>query len=134
MLLGYKKDRLQILFIISIIWFLFGAISFIMLLKDGEGNLVLPILYMAQAGLFYGIYKYCKVKKYIYISDEYIQRNSLSQSKVYLQDILKVRKRGKFYFFYTSKRTLRINTQLLDKNAVDTLDTFIDNLPNALTV
>ena len=70
MLLGYKKDRLQLLSVISIIWFLFGVVSLVTSLTKGESNIVLPILYLVQAVLLYGVYTYCKVKKYILINNE----------------------------------------------------------------
>ncbi|HLS11612.1 MAG TPA: hypothetical protein VK050_05585 [Flavobacteriaceae bacterium] len=134
MLLGYKKDRLQLLSIISITWFMFGMVSLVTSLTQGETNMVLPILYVAQAIILYGIYTYCKVNKYILIDKDYIQRNSLSKPKVHVEDILKVRKKGKIYFFYTPKRTLRINTKLLDKQALTELEDFIKSLPNAVAV
>lgn len=134
MLLGYKKDRLQLLSIISITWFMFGMVSLVTSLTQGETNMVLPILYVAQAIILYGIYTYCKVNKYILIGKDYIQRNSLSKPKVHVEDILKVRKKGKIYFFYTPKRTLRINTKLLDKQALTELEDFIKSLPNAVAV
>lgn len=134
MLLGYKKDRLQLLAVISTIWFLFGVISLILSTIQGDANIVMPILYIAQAILFYGVYKYCKIKKYIVISSDYIQCNSLSKPKANVKDILKVRKRGKIYFLYTSKRTLRINTKLLDNSAIKKLEEFINGLPNAVSV
>lgn len=134
MLLGYKKDRLQLLSIISIIWFLFGVVSLVTTLSEGGANIVLPILYLAQAVTLYGVYTYCKVKKYILINNEYIQRNSFSKPKAHIKDILKVRKKGKIYFFYTSKRTLRVNTKLLDNQALIDLEDFIKRLPNAVAV
>ena len=134
MLLGYKKDRLQLLSIISITWFLFGMVSLVTSLSQGEVNMILPILYVAQAIILYGIYTYCKVNKYIMIGKDYIQRNSLSKPKVYVEDILKVRKKGKLYFFYTNERTLRINTKLLDSQALLELEVFVKHLPNAVSV
>jgi len=134
MLLGYKKDRLQLLSVISIIWLLFGVVSLITTLSEGGSNVVLPILYLAQAVLLYGVYTYCKVKKYILISKDYIQRNSLSKPKAHINDILKVRKKGNLYFFYTPKKTLRVNTKLMDKKALAELEDFIKRLPNAVSV
>ena len=134
MLLGYKKDRLQLLSVISIIWFLFGVISLITSLVNGETNIVFPILYIAQALLLYGVYTYCKVKKYILISNDYIQCNTLRKSKAHINDILKVRKTGKIYFIYTSEQTMRINTKLLDNQAVTELEGFISRLPHAVAV
>ena len=134
MLLGYKKDRLQLLSIIAITWFTFGMISLVTSLTKGEANMVLPILYLAQAIILYGIYSYCKANKYILIEKDYIQRNSLSKPKVHVQDILKVRKKGKIYYFYTPKTTLRINTKLLDDEALAELENFIKHLPNAVAV
>lgn len=134
MLLDYKKDRLQLLFIISIIWLLFGAISFIFSSIDGSVNIVLPLLYVVQAFVFYMAYRYCKTKKYVLISKDFIQCNSFSKPKAYIKDIMKVRKNGKTYFLYTSKNTLRINTKLLDKKAVKLLEEFLTHLPNAVTV
>lgn len=133
MLLSYKRDRLQLLLIISGILLLFGVGSLVTFIKNRDSSLLLTGLYIVQAALFYSIYKYCKTRKYVYICNEYIQCNSLSKPKAYLSDILKVRKRGGFYFIYTSKRTLRINTKLLDHRALDTLEEFIKNLPNALS-
>lgn len=134
MLLGYKKDRLQLLSVISIIWLLFGVGSLISSLIEGETNIVFPILYIAQALLLYGVYTYCRVNKYVLISKEYIQRNSLWKSKAHINDILKVRKTGKIYFIYTSEQTIRINTKLLDNQAVIELESFISRLPNAVSV
>ena len=134
MLLGYKKDRLQLLSVISIIWLLFGVGSLISSLIEGETNIVFPILYIAQALLLYGVYTYCRVNKYVLISKEYIQRNSLWKSKAHINDILKVRKTGKVYFIYTSEQTIRINTKLLDNQAVIELESFISRLPNAVSV
>lgn len=134
MLLGYKKDRLQLLAVISITWFLFGIMSFVFSYGKADANIVMPILYIAQALLLYGVYRYCKIKKYIVISNDYIQCNSLSKPKANVKDILKVRKRGKMYFLYTSQRTLRINTKLLDKQALKLLEEFINRLPNAVSV
>jgi len=113
---------------------MFGMVSLVTSLTQGETNMVLPILYVAQAIILYGIYTYCKVNKYILIDKDYIQRNSLSKPKVHVEDILKVRKKGKIYFFYTPKRTLRINTKLLDKQALTELEDFIKSLPNAVAV
>lgn len=134
MLLGYKKDRLQLLSVISIIWLFFGVGSLISSLIEGETNIVFPILYIAQALLLYGVYTYCRVNKYVLISKEYIQRNSLWKSKAHINDILKVRKTGKIYFIYTSEQTIRINTKLLDNQAVIELESFISRLPNAVSV
>ena len=134
MLLGYKKDRLQLLSVISIIWLLFGVGSLISSLIEGETNIVFPVLYIAQALLLYGVYTYCKVNKYVLISNEYIQRNTLWKSKAHINDILKVRKTGKIYFIYTSKQTIRINTKLLDNQAVIELESFINRLPHAVSV
>lgn len=134
MLLGYKKDRLQLLSVISIIWLLFGLGSLISSLIEGETNIVFPILYIAQALLLYGVYSYCKVNKYVFISKEYIQCNTLWKSKAYINDILKVRKTGKIYFLYTSEQTIRINTKLLDNQAVRELENFISHLPHAVSV
>lgn len=134
MLLDYKKDRLQLLAVIAIIWLLFGIISLVSFSSQGSSNIVMPILYIVQALLFFGIYRYCKVKKYIEISSDYIQCNSFSKPKANIKDILKVRKRGSIYFLYTAKRTLRINTKLLDKHAVKLLEEFLKRLPNAVTV
>lgn len=134
MLLGYKKDRLQLLFIIAIIWFLIGMISLIISFIKGEPNIVLPVLYLVQSILFYGVYIYCKVKKYLLINKDYIQRNSPSKPKAHINDILKVRKKGNVYYLYTSKRTLRINTKLLDNQALIELENFLKNLPKAVVV
>ena len=134
MLLGYKKDRLQLLSVISIIWLLFGVGSLISSLIEGETNIVFPVLYIAQALLLYGVYTYCKVNKYVLISNEYIQRNTLWKSKAHINDILKVRKTGKIYFKSTSKQTIRINTKLLDNQAVIELESFINRLPHAVSV
>ncbi|HLW14190.1 MAG TPA: hypothetical protein VKX30_01675 [Flavobacteriaceae bacterium] len=134
MLLGYKKDRLQLLSVISIIWLLFGVGSLISSLIQGETNIVFPVLYIAQALLLYGIYTYCRVNKYVLISKEYIQRNTLWKSKAHINDILKVRKAGKIYFIYTPEQTIRINTKLLDSQAVIELERFINRLPNAVSV
>ena len=134
MLLGYKKDRLQLLSVISIIWLLFGVVTLITSLVNGGTNIVFPILYIAQALLLYGVYTYCKVNKYVLISNEYIQRNTLWKSKAHINDILKVRKTGKIYFIYTSEQTIRINTKLLDNQAVIELESFINSLPHAVSV
>lgn len=134
MLLGYKKDRLQLLAVISIIWFLFGVISLFYSFQQGNSSVIMPVLYIAQAVLFFGIYHYCKTKKYIVICKDYIQCNSLAKPKANIKDILKVRKTGNVYFLYTSKRTLRINSKLLDQKATQRLEEFLKQLPNAVIV
>jgi len=134
MLLSYKRDRLQLLLIISLICCLFGVINLVVFMKNESSSLFLSLLYVIQAGIFYSLYKYLKIKKYLYICNEYIQRNSLFISKAYLDDILKVRKRGKVYFFYTPKKTLKVNTKLLDGYDKEQLDIFISKLPISLTI
>lgn len=134
MLLGYKKDRLQLLFVISMMWLLFGAISLVSSSLEGKVSLTLPFIYILQAVLFYMAYRYCKIKKYVHISKEFIQCNSFSKPKAYINEIKKVKKNGNTYFLYTPKKTLRINTKLLDTNAIKLLEDFLIALPNSVIV
>lgn len=129
MRLGFKKDRLQLLLTMAVFLTVFGVFSILSSVKKEAMDLVLPILYIVQAGVLIWVYRYFKTKKYLYVCKDYIQSNVLFGKKVYFKDIEQIRRRGEMYFIFTEKDVFKINTKLIDEKSLKELNKIL-NLGN----
>lgn len=125
MKLSYRKNRLTFLFIVASGWIAIGLLMVILYPDKFYAWFYLII------GLIYGIGYLAHLRKpYITITDGVItKRVPFSKSKyLEIKNIKQFRKFAGDYIFRTSEDELRIDTQLIEKNALSELDGFLANL------
>lgn len=123
MKIRFTKKRLKHYVIFGILWVVLGtiAISFNSDTIFNYGYLVMGILYV-------GAYLFENNKHYLTIENGIISKNYLIPKKINLSDIKQIKKVAGDYILKTDATELRINTELIEKNSLDALNTVLENL------
>lgn len=126
----YKKKHLRKHLIFAIGWFVLWLIWASLNEKTKNnwlyfGYLILSILYLV-------LYLYQKQQQYLTIDNESIKINDLFGEKLYLKEIEQIKKIGDDYILKTNKKSLTINTYIIDPNSLIKLTTELEKLNSSL--
>jgi hypothetical protein len=126
MKIKFKKKRLRVNLILGLVWIVLGTLSIV---TDDEirwtdyGYLVIGILYI-------GHYLYDLTNQYLTIENGTIRKNGLYGywKKINLNEINWIKKFAGDYTLKTEQKELKINTELIDKDALSELNKILTEL------
>ena len=126
MKIKFKKKRLRVNLILGLVWIVLGTLSIV---TDDEiswtdyGYLVIGILYI-------GHYLSDLTNQYLTIENGTIRKNGLYGywKKINLNEINWIKKFAGDYTLKTEQKELKINTELIDKDALSELNKILTEL------
>tara|TARA_R110001632_G_scaffold45215_3_gene114860 strand:+ start:395 stop:781 length:387 start_codon:yes stop_codon:yes gene_type:complete len=123
MKIRFTKKRLKHYLIFGIIWLVFGTTAVIFNSENvfNYGYIIIGILY-------FGTYIFENNKHYLTIENGTISKNHLIPKKINLNEIKRIKKFAGDYILKTDSTELRINTELIEENSLEELNTVLENL------
>ena len=123
MKIRFTKKRLKHYLIFGILWLVLGTTAVIFNSDNifNYGYLIIGILYL-------GTYLFENNKQYLTIENGTISKNHLIPKKINLNEIKRIKKFAGDYILKTDSTELRINTELVEKNSLEELNTVLENL------
>ena len=123
MIIQYKRRYLRWNLVFGLFWLILGVIS----IPNNSEN-YLNYGYLIAALFYIGNYILKSNNQYLTIDSETITINNLFPKKVNLNDLILIKKSKKIYILKTEISELRINTSLIEKNALKDLQAIMKNL------
>lgn len=122
----FKKKRLLANLILGLVWSLLGIFN----LMQSKNLYWLDYGYLVIGVLYIGNYLYDLKFQYLIIDESMIKMNALYgfRKKIYIKDIQSIKKFAGDYKIITADKEININTQLIAKDSLIKLNTFLEKL------
>jgi len=112
-------------FIFGLFWLILGVISITNNLEN-----YFNYGYLIASFLYFGIYFYKSKYQYLTIGNGEIKLNKIIPQRISLEDLNRIKKKGKNYILQSEKSELRVNTSLIEKNSLKDLNLILRKLNN----
>ncbi len=122
----FKKKKLLANLILGLVWSLLGMFNLI----ESKNLYWLDYGYLVVGALYIGHYLYDLKFQYLIIKEDMIKVNALYgfRKKIYIKDIQSIKKFAGDYKIITADKEININTQLIAKDSLIKLNTFLEKL------
>jgi len=124
MKIKYTKKKLRFNLIMGLVWLVFLLVNMIF----NDFNKWSDYIWIAVPLMYIGMYFYEYFNQYLTIYDGIIKESSPFGKKVYLNEIIEIKKFAGDYILKTTKKELTINTQIIDPNSLSDLNSELEKL------
>ncbi|MBL4939325.1 MAG: hypothetical protein JKY16_03465 [Lutibacter sp.] len=123
MKIRYKRLHLRGIFIFGLFWLILGIIS---ITNDSENYFNYG--YLLASLLYFGNYLFKSKNQYLTIEEGSITLNNLFSQSINLEELKRVKIKGKVYILQTERSELQIKTNLIDKNSLKDFKAILKSL------
>ena len=123
MKIRYKRLHLRGIFIFGLFWLILGIIS----ITNNSEN-YFNYGYLLASLLYFGNYLFKSKNQYLTIEEGSITLNNLFPQRINLDDLKRIKIKGKVYILQTENYELQIKTNLIEKNSLKDFKAILKSL------